>query len=200
MKKRFRATSWISSRRGWRGKHPAEGPDCRHGDHRPRFKAGEVFIPEVLLAARAMKRGVEDPGNPPVRGSEEKGGENRARHGQRRPPRHRQEPGGHDAPGRRLRGGDLGINVPAEEFVKQVAESETGYPGIVGPPHHHHAGDEKSHSGPGKGRPAQEREGHGRGSPGSINDSRRRSAPTAMAMMPPRRWIWQKGHEKSHNA
>jgi len=42
----------------------------------------------------------------------EKGGENRPRHGQRRPPRHRQEPGGHDAPGHRLRGGGPGDQCP----------------------------------------------------------------------------------------
>ncbi len=93
-------------------KHPAEGPDCRHGDHRPQVQGRGGLYPRSPSCFPGHERGFEDPGTSPVRGSEEKGGENRPRHGQRRPPRHRQEPGGHDAPGRRLRGGGPGDQCP----------------------------------------------------------------------------------------
>ncbi len=68
------------------------------------FRDGILFVPEVLLAANAMKAGMAilrpllaETGAEPDR-------QGRHRHGQGRHPRHRQEPRRDDARGRRLRG------------------------------------------------------------------------------------------------
>ena len=67
------------------------------------FERGESFVPEMLLAARAMQSGLAIlrpvPGESRFQ-SDREGGH---RHGQGRPARHRQEPGQHDAGRGRLR-------------------------------------------------------------------------------------------------
>jgi 5-methyltetrahydrofolate--homocysteine methyltransferase len=95
----------------------------------PRFKAGEVFIPEVLLAGRAMNEGLKVL-EPHLSGDQKKktgiivlGTVKGDLHDI-----------GKNLVAMMLRGVgfevvDLGINVPVEEFVKQVAEAK---PDILG--------------------------------------------------------------------
>ena len=68
------------------------------------FRDGILFVPEVLLAANAMKAGMADPAPAPRRDRRRAGRQGRHRDGQGRHPRHRQEPRRDDARGRRLRG------------------------------------------------------------------------------------------------
>ena len=67
------------------------------------FEEDEYFVPEMLVAARAMQGGLAM-----FKPHLAAGGAIRparlSRHRQGRPPRHRQEPGRHDARRRRLRG------------------------------------------------------------------------------------------------
>jgi 5-methyltetrahydrofolate--homocysteine methyltransferase len=67
-----------------------------------RFRDNEIFVPEVLVSARAMKAGLAhlEPVFSRLRDPARRHGRHRHREG--RHPRHRQEPRGHDAAGRGL--------------------------------------------------------------------------------------------------
>jgi corrinoid protein of di/trimethylamine methyltransferase len=95
----------------------------------PRFKAGEVFIPEVLLASRAMNEGLKVL-EPHLSGDQRKKA-GKIVLGTVKGDLHDI---GKNLVAMMLRGigfevVDLGINVPVEEFVKQVAEQK---PDILG--------------------------------------------------------------------
>ena len=95
----------------------------------PRFKAGEVFIPEVLLASRAMNEGLKIL-EPHLSGDQRKKA-GKIVLGTVKGDLHDI---GKNLVAMMLRGigfevVDLGINVPVEEFVKQVAETK---PDILG--------------------------------------------------------------------
>ena len=68
------------------------------------FRDGILFVPEVLLAANAMKAGMAILRPAARRDRRRADRQGRHRHRQGRHPRHRQEPRGDDARGRRLRG------------------------------------------------------------------------------------------------
>ena len=68
------------------------------------FRDGILFVPEVLLAANAMKAGMEVLRPLLAETGADADGQGRDRHRQGRHPRHRQEPRRDDARGRRLRG------------------------------------------------------------------------------------------------
>ena len=76
------------------------------------FRDGILFVPEVLLAANAMKAGMAHPPPAPRRDRRRAGRQGRHRHGQGRHPRHRQEPRRDDARGRRLRGRSTSASTP----------------------------------------------------------------------------------------
>ena len=95
----------------------------------PKFKAGEVFIPEVLLASRAMNEGLKIL-EPHLSGDQRKKA-GKIVLGTVKGDLHDI---GKNLVAMMLRGigfevVDLGINVPVEEFVKQVAETK---PDILG--------------------------------------------------------------------
>ena len=69
-----------------------------------RFKNNEFYVPEVLIAARAMQSAMGMVKPLLAEGEITSPRQGRHRHRQGRPARHRQEPGRHDARGRRLRG------------------------------------------------------------------------------------------------
>ena len=68
------------------------------------FRDGILFVPEVLLAANAMKAGMAILRPLLAETGAETSRQGRDRHRQGRHPRHRQEPGRHDAGGSRVRG------------------------------------------------------------------------------------------------
>jgi hypothetical protein len=67
------------------------------------FRDGILFVPEVLLAANAMKAGMADPEAAACRNRCPAHGQDGDRHGEGRHPRHRQEPCRHDDGRRGLR-------------------------------------------------------------------------------------------------
>ena len=67
-----------------------------------RFKAGDMFVPEVLMSADAMQAGLEVLRPQLVASGVQAHRQDRDGHRQGRPARHRQEPGGHDVRRRRL--------------------------------------------------------------------------------------------------
>ena len=94
-----------------------------------RFERGDFFVPEMLIAARAMQGALDI-----LRPLLAETGAAAGRHvpdgdRQGRRPRHRQEPLQHHARGRRLPVIDLGVNVPPEKFIEQIEEHN---PDIVG--------------------------------------------------------------------
>jgi len=96
----------------------------------PRFKAGEVFIPEVLLSSRAMNEGLKI--LEPHLSEDEKKKEGKIILGTVKGDLHDI---GKNLVAMMLRGigfevVDLGINVPAEEFVKQVREQNADILGL----------------------------------------------------------------------
>ena len=66
------------------------------------FETNEYYVPEMLIAARAMKAGLAILKPELVGRGHRAQGQGRGRHRQGRPARHRQEPGGHHGRGRRL--------------------------------------------------------------------------------------------------
>ena len=66
------------------------------------FEEGEYFVPEMLIAARAMKAGLALIQPLLVEFGDRAGRQGRGRHCQRRSARYRQESGRHDAGGRRV--------------------------------------------------------------------------------------------------
>ena len=71
-----------------------------------KFRRNEYYVPQVLLSARAMYAGLDllKPLITAAAGADQNLGVDRDRHRPGRPARHRQEPGGDDARGRRLQG------------------------------------------------------------------------------------------------
>ena len=94
------------------------------------FRDGILFVPEVLLAANAMKAGMAILRPLLAETGAEADRQGRHRDGQGRHPRHRQEPGRDDARGRGLRGRSTsGINTDADKFI---AALELHKPDILG--------------------------------------------------------------------
>ena len=127
------------------------------------FRLREIFLPDVLLSARAMYAGLDL--LKPHLASEgvPSRGKIVHRHGEGRPPRHRQEPRGDHAQGRGLRG-----DRPRPRRGPRGLRGRGGARGgdahrHVGPPHHH---DD----------PHARRGGARRGSAGSPGRSGRSSA------------------------
>ena len=69
-----------------------------------KFQDGEIFVPEMLIAARAMKEATAILEPVLVGGGRGPRVPGRRGHGRGRPPRHRQEPRGDDVEGRQHRG------------------------------------------------------------------------------------------------
>ncbi|MFQ8889740.1 MAG: B12-binding domain-containing protein [Bilophila wadsworthia] len=86
-----------------------------------RFKKNDIFIPEVLIAARAMAAGT-DVLRPSSWATRWKKGHRRHRHHQGRPPRHRQEPCPHDDGIKGLNVIDLGNSVPPAKYIEAAAK------------------------------------------------------------------------------
>ena len=76
------------------------------------FRDGILFVPEVLLAANAMKAGMAILRPLLAETGAEADRQGRHRHRQGRHPRHRQEPRRDDARGRRLRGRTTSASTP----------------------------------------------------------------------------------------
>ena len=101
----------------------------------------------------------------------------RDRHRSGRPPRHRQEPGGHDAGGRGLQGGEPRSRRLAGEVLRGRRGARRDHRRHLGPHDHHDAGHEAHDRRPRPGRAPGPREGHGRrraGQPGLRRGDRRR--------------------------
>ena len=87
------------------------------------FASGELFVPEMLMAARAMKAGLAI--LRPILTKTQCQTEGYDGDGYRlwRPARHRQEPGLHDAGrGRVCKVTDLGVNTKAEAIIETAKE------------------------------------------------------------------------------
>ena len=85
------------------------------------YEEEEYFVPELLLSARAMKGALVAP-PAPGRARSEADRDRRDRHGEGRPPRHRQEPRGVVARGGGFEVIDLGADVVPERFIEAVRE------------------------------------------------------------------------------
>jgi methanogenic corrinoid protein MtbC1 len=83
------------------------------------FRDGILFVPEVLLAANAMKGGMAILQAAAGRDRRAAHGQDGDRHGQGRHPRHRQEPRGMMMEGAGFEVVDLGINNPAEAYTSR---------------------------------------------------------------------------------
>ena len=109
------------------------------------FRDGILFVPEVLLSANAMKAGMEilrpllaETGAEPV-------GQGRHRHRQGRHPRHRQEPGGDDDGGRRLRGDRHRHQLRRRQVPRRAGRAPARHPRHVGAAHDDDAVHEGRH-------------------------------------------------------
>ena len=93
-----------------------------------RFERGDFFVPEMLIAGRAMAGAMEVL---PAAGRDRRADRRQVPDGHRqgRRPRHRQEPRQHHARGCRLRGDRPGVQVAPEKFVAAIEEHQ---PDIVG--------------------------------------------------------------------
>ena len=110
-----------------------------------KFKDGSVFIPEVLLAARAINEALTV--LEPHLASFDKESSGTIMIGTVRGDLHDI---GKNMVLTMLKGigfdtVDLGVNVKAEDFVRQVAENKTGHPRDISPSDNYHARDEKDH-------------------------------------------------------
>ncbi len=130
-----------------------------------RFECNEYFVPELLIAARAMKTSLElitpllaEAGAEPV-------GPGGDRHRPGRPARHRQEPRGLDARRRRIPGGRPRRGRAARE-VRRSRQGEGRHDRRpLRPADHHHDDDEDRHRRPGEGRHPQADQGDDRRRP-----------------------------------
>ena len=114
-----------------------------------RFREGEVFIPEVLLSARAMNDGGSGIGASFDAGAGGREGSGDDRHGERGHARHREEPGDHDVAGGRVRGEGSGGGCSGGEVCGRGSGIPAGYIGIVGVVDDDDAADEAGDRGPG---------------------------------------------------
>ena len=92
----------------------------------------------------------------------QEGRQGRGRHGEGRHPRHRQGHRGVHAGRQRLRGDDLGIDVPVQTFVDKIAEVQAGGGGAERLPDAGLRLDEGDGGGDRGGRAARRRQDHGR--------------------------------------
>lgn len=92
-----------------------------------KFKNNQVYVPEVLIAARALNKGLEIL-KPRWWRRDQADGQGGHWDGAGGPARHRQKPGVHDVVGAGLEVVDLGVDVSAEKFVAAVREHK---PNIV---------------------------------------------------------------------
>ena len=126
-----------------------------------KFRCNEVYVPEVLVAARAMKKSLAllkplltQTGVKPVatavigtvKGDLHDIGKNLVCM--------MLEGAGFEVV-------DVGADVAPEKFVQAVKDTKAQILGISSPAHHHHAGHEGRPEGTGAGRPPQAGEGHG---------------------------------------
>ena len=127
------------------------------------FEEGEYFVPEMLIAARAMQSGLAVLKPHLVQANVKPHRQGRGRHGQGRPARHRQEPGVHDAGRRRLRDRRPGRRTwRRRSSWKRSREHGPQRDLHVGPADHHHAEHEEHHRGAQGSRGARPGQGHGR--------------------------------------
>src|SRR6266511_418673 len=144
-----------------------------------KFRRNEYYVPQVLLSARAMYAGLDllKPLITKAGGPEQSLGVVVIGHGAGRPPRHRQEPGGDDAGGRRLQGGEPGARRGTREVRRRRAGARRADRRHLRAHDDDHARDEAHDRCPGKGRGARPRQGHDRrgpGEPGVRGGDRRR--------------------------
>jgi hypothetical protein len=104
-----------------------------------RFSAGELFVPEMLMAAQAMKAGLKILKPHLECRPEQEQGRRGHRHGQGRPARHRQEPGLDDDGRGRLRGGRPGGGRGQREIRQDGGGKERRRDRPVGAADHDHA-------------------------------------------------------------
>jgi len=90
-----------------------------------KFKNNQVYVPEVLIAARAMNAGIAIL-RPLLVKAHQGERESRSWHREGRPPRHRKESGQMMMEGKGLEVIDLGTDVTADKFVASVKEHDAG--------------------------------------------------------------------------
>ena len=104
-----------------------------------KFKNNEVFVPEVLVAARAMNMGASLLKPLLAEAGVKASGKSLHRHRERRPARYRQKPG-KDDDGRQGAGGCRPWHgcVPPETFVQNAVDQNCPDHLLLGAAHHHH--------------------------------------------------------------
>ena len=126
------------------------------------FRTGKLFVPQVLMAAKAMKA---RHGGPPAAPGRDRGAADRhARHrdGQGRHPRHREEPGRDDDGGRGLPGGQPRDQHRRREVPPRRPRARGRHPRDERAPHDDHAVHAGRHPGAQGGRPPREADRAGR--------------------------------------
>ena len=114
------------------------------------FSSGKRYIPEMLLAARAMQQGMELIKPLLVEGTGRRAGTRGPGHGSGRPARHRQKPAGHDDGGIRPGGHGSGCRCCPGEVRIGRGRTQTRVCGPVRVVDHDHAGHENNHRTPWK--------------------------------------------------
>ena len=129
------------------------------------FRDGILFVPEVLLAANAMKAGHGDPAAAARRDRRRADRQDGDRHGQGRHPRHRQEPRRDDDGRRGLRGDRPRHQQSGREVPGGAGDAQARHPRHVGAAHDHHAVHE-----------GRDRHDEGKGHPRRLHRAGRRCA------------------------
>ena len=127
-----------------------------------RFEGNEYFVPELLIAARAMKAALEL-----IRPLLAAGGGKPVGRVVHRHVKGDLHDIGKNLVASMLEGGgfeviDLGVDVTPEKFVDAVKDKKRQHRRPVRPADHHHARDEDHHRGPQAGRRARAGQGHHR--------------------------------------
>ena len=138
-----------------------------------RFERGDFFVPEMLIAGKAMAGALEVLRPLLAETGAADGRHDRDGHGQGRRPRHRQEPRQHHVRGRRLPGHRPRRAGRAGEVRRRDRGAPARHRRLLGVPHHDHADVQGEHQRAGEGRPARPGDRHGRRRPGHPGVRRR---------------------------
>ncbi len=138
-----------------------------------RFERGDFFVPEMLIAGKAMAGRAGDPAPAAGRDRGADDRHDRDGHGQGRRARHRQEPGQHHVRGRRLPGHRPGRAGRAGEVRRGDQGAQAGHRRVLRVPDHHDADVQGQHQRAAEVRAARPGHRHGRRRPGHPGVRRR---------------------------